>query len=188
MKLIVTFDGPVACGKSTLAKKVAQRVDYIYLSTGLLYRAIAYRVRDMGLESLSDNENTMFHIAKCQHYRFKNIDSESRLFLNGVDRTDEVKNDSLSLLASTVSRYQRIRNYLLEIQRRVARDGGVIAEGRDTGRIVFPKAHLKFWLTADVSFRVKMRQRDLVNSGKTIFFRGSLSTNYRERRPRYVWG
>jgi len=171
MKLVVTFDGPVACGKSSLARLVARQVDYVLLSTGLLYRAIAYMATRVGLESFADNEATMLQVVKSSYYTFDIVDRESRLLVNGNDITDELKNDELSLLASRVSKHEKVRCALLQVQRKLDRDKGIIVEGRDTGRVVFPDAHLKYWLTADIHFRIKMRQCDLMDAGKRVSFR-----------------
>jgi len=171
MKLVVTFDGPVASGKSSLARRVARQVGYIFLSTGLLYRAVAYRVRDLNLERKAEDETYMFGIAMNSSYSFSVVDHESRLFLNGFDVTDELKKDDISMLASQISKHQRVRKALLRIQQGMGKNGGIVAEGRDTGRVVFPHADIKYWLTADIDFRARMRQRDLLKDGKTISFR-----------------
>lgn len=162
---MVTIDGPVAAGKSTLAKMVAEQSGYVFLSTGLLYRAVAYKVNYLGLTMFADEPTIMARVATEQIYRFRLVDGESRLFLNEQDHTEELRSDRYSLLASKVSRHQKVREALLKVQQEMGLRGGLVAEGRDTGRVVFPDADLKYFLVADLEFRARMRLGDLLRSG-----------------------
>lgn len=171
-QLIVTFDGPVAAGKSTLAKLTAKRLNYVYLTTGLLYRAIAMKVleHDIPLMLVTAMASEIAEFALRFSYEFVIVDGENRLQLDGIDITDALKDNHLSLYASKISKNQKIRTGLLEVQRKAAENGGVVAEGRDTGRVVFPNADLKYWVTADPVFRAEMRRRDLIATGETVTF------------------
>ena len=162
-KLVITVDGPVGAGKSTVSRALAGRLSYIYLDTGALYRAVAYTVAKEGISP--DNENHLSNIIGRTKIVFKNVEDRLRVFVNNEDVTEKIRTEEIGLLASKVSAIPLVRNKLLSIQREDREEGGIVAEGRDMGTVVFPDADFKFFLDASVEERVKRRYDELVMRG-----------------------
>jgi cytidylate kinase len=164
-RLIVTIDGPAGAGKSTVARQLAARLGYLYLDTGALYRAVAWKVRSEGVKQ-EDGEAIAKLLSGLQVGMDQHGDGV-RVTVNGRDVTTELRTPEISALASQVSAIPAVREWLLPVQRRVAEAGGVVAEGRDLGTRVFPSADAKFFLDADVDTRAGRRQQDLAAAGRT---------------------
>ncbi|MDI6775745.1 MAG: (d)CMP kinase [Syntrophales bacterium] len=163
-KLVITIDGPAGAGKSTVSKVLAERMSYIYLDTGALYRAVAYTVAKEGISP--DNENCLSNLLGRTKIFLRNMDGRTiKVFVNDEDVTEKIKTEKTGLLASKVSAIPLVRNALLSIQREMGKEGGIVAEGRDMGTVVFPDADCKFFLDASVEERVKRRYNELVMRG-----------------------
>ncbi len=156
--LIITIDGPSGAGKSTIAKMLSRKLGYTFIDTGAMYRGVAYayQIRKM-------NE-TMEVLLKGISIRFE-FRGETKVFLDKMDVSKEIRTPEISLLASSLSQQKIVREYLYKVQREIGRDGGVVLEGRDTGSIVFPNAHLKFYLDAHPEERAKRRHLELSTKG-----------------------
>ncbi|WP_372680324.1 (d)CMP kinase [Desulfosarcina sp.] len=161
--LLITIDGPAGAGKTTVSKMLARKLGYRYLDTGALYRAVAFAVRAAGIQP--GDERGLADV--CRTVRLS-IEGD-RLVLNGVDITQRIRSPEISMLASAVSARPVVRQALLDIQRDVGRTGGLVAEGRDMGTVVFPEADLKFFLDATTRQRALRRfaQYD-EGSGQTL--------------------
>ena len=166
--LIIAIDGPAGVGKSTVARLLALRLGYLYLDTGALYRAIAWKVRDAEL-SPEDQvaiaallPKTTLHMACGPEL--------SHVLLDGRDITGELRTPAVTTLASMVSAIPAVREWLLPVQRQIGADGCVVAEGRDIGTRVFPGADVKFFLEADAEVRATRRHRELVAAGHSVQF------------------
>lgn len=163
-KAIITIDGPSGVGKSTAAKSVAEKLGLSYLDTGAMYRAIALQAKREGvnidltkeLESLLDRTKITFR--RDQNHILL-------LLLNNEDITDEIRNPEISRLSSNIATKSFVRAGLIEIQRRIGKEGGIVAEGRDMGTYVYPDAKYKFYLDADLEMRAKRRWSQLHESG-----------------------
>lgn len=153
-RLVVTIDGPSGAGKSTVAKVIAERLDYLYVDTGAMFRAVAYAYK------VRKEENDVEQFLKKVNLRFE-FGKETRVFLDGVELKDELRDPHISLLASELSKNPDVREYLKKIQRDVGKDGGIVIEGRDTGSVVFPDADVKFFLDARIEERAKRRFLEL---------------------------
>ncbi len=149
--LLITIDGPAGAGKTTVSKLLAGSLGYRYLDTGALYRAVAYAVRAAGIRP--DDDRGVGKVCEALQLSLE----EDRLFLNGVEISDRIRSPEISMLASAVSARPVVRQALLGIQREVGKRGGLVAEGRDMGTVVFPEADLKFFLDASVRQRARRR-------------------------------
>lgn len=161
--MIVTIDGPVASGKTTVAREVAVRLGFMLLDTGALYRSVALAARDRGLDWSSEAE--VAEVARDLDVSFEWRDGVNRVWLQGRDVTSEIRLPEISQGASIVSALPGVRRALLDQQRRVAKRGSVVVEGRDTGTVVFPDADAKFFLTANDAVRAERRQLELRERG-----------------------
>jgi len=162
-KFVVTIDGPAGAGKSTVSKALARRLSYIYLDTGALYRAFAYKVIQEGI--LQDDVKALAALRARIEISLKNIDGSLNVFIDGANVTKRIRSEEVGLVASTVSAVSAVRERLLSIQRNAGKKGGIVAEGRDMGTVVFPMADYKFYLDADVEERVKRRYSELLRQG-----------------------
>lgn len=169
--MIITIDGPVASGKSTVAKRLAQKLNFYYLNTGMLYRALAYLlVHTSGytVQQLSDPREKDIDLYLDPHqliYRYE-TDGTIRLFWQTTDLTPFLKTSEMDQASSVLSAHERVRARLLDFQRTFARKHAVVVEGRDTGSVVFPQAEVKFFLTASVAERALRWQYDQRQRGK----------------------
>ncbi len=161
--LIITIDGPAGAGKSTVSKVLARKLSYVYLDTGALYRAIAYKILEEGIPP--DNESLLSDLCNRTNIHLNNIDGNLNIFIDSEDVTDRIRTEEVGLLASTVSAIPVVREVLLSIQREAGEKGGIVAEGRDMGTVVFPKADCKFYLDAGTEERVKRRYKELITRG-----------------------
>lgn len=163
-KPIIAIDGPAGAGKSTVAKAVAERLGYVYIDTGAMYRAVALKAFKKGIP-LSD-EKAVSALAAGLDMRFVRCGNEQRIIVDGEDVTTEIRSENASRLSSTVSTIAGVRKRLVELQRRMGADGGVVMEGRDIGTVVFPDAEVKVFLTASVMERARRRCEQLRAMGK----------------------
>ncbi|MGE3063497.1 MAG: (d)CMP kinase, partial [bacterium] len=155
MSFIIAIDGPAGSGKTTTAKRVAQILKVIYLDTGAMYRAVGLFVLSKLGDTL-DEEKIKPILAEIK-INFENIDGERRIFLNGKDVSDEIRNEKMSQMASKVSTLKSVRDFLVEEQRRISKNTSLVAEGRDIGTVVFPNAQLKFYMDCTIEERAKRR-------------------------------
>jgi len=170
-KLIIAIDGPAGSGKSTVSKILAKRISYTYLDTGALYRAVAYRVLKEGIaHGAHGDETRLSQLCGRIKIGLKTIDGDLRVFVDDEDVTDRIRTEDIGVIASTVSAMPVVRETLLSIQREMGENGGIVAEGRDMGTVVFPHADLKFFFNADVSERAKRRFLELKEKGIPVDF------------------
>jgi cytidylate kinase len=159
--MIITIDGPAASGKSTIAKKLAQRLGIYYLHTGLLYRAISYlMLQEVGntkqallekLTSITDKELEDY----TKNITYSYDDEGPHIFYHLKDITPMLEDAAFDQPASIVSANKKVRAHLLTLQRRIAKDHDLVADGRDCGSVVFPDAEIKFYLTAHLAVRAQ---------------------------------
>lgn len=161
----IAIDGPAGAGKSTIAKAVAKQLEYIYVDTGALYRSIALNAINSGTNT--DNEAEINELLSNTKVEIKFIDSEQRVFLNSQDISDKIRTTEVSMMASKVSAIAAVRDFLLELQRGLARENNVIMDGRDIGTVVLPQAQVKIFLTASAQCRAKRRYKDYLAAGNT---------------------
>ena len=161
--IVVTIDGPAGAGKSTVAKELARALGYRLLDTGAIYRSVAL----LSLEAGVDWEDATGLTAICRDMdiQFRFEDETNHVLIGGRDVTEAIRKPEISRGASHVSAHPDVRGELLELQRRLGRDGGVVVEGRDTGTVVFPGARAKFFLTASSAVRARRRHAEFEARG-----------------------
>ncbi len=175
---IITIDGPGGAGKSTVGRLLAQRLNYRYLDTGAIYRALALKVSELRVNTA--DEGRVGDLARQTSIVFRNEGGAMKVILDGRDVSDKIRTPEIGMLASTVSAIPSVRAALLTIQRTAAQGKGIVAEGRDMGTIVFPEADVKFYLDADELERSKRRYLELKDKQDRV----ELSTVQEEMRKR----
>lgn len=160
---MVAIDGPAGAGKSTVARQVAERLGFVRVDTGALYRAVGLIALERGV-SLEDGA-ALGKLAMELKLAFVEGPSGPRLTVNGSDREDDLRTPDVADAASKVSALPEVRAALLEVQRQMGVDGGVVLEGRDIGTVVFPDAEVKVFLTASAEARARRRLGDLEERG-----------------------
>lgn len=151
----IAIDGPVAAGKTTTAKILAEKLGFTHLDTGAMYRAIAVKYRDAGERNIEEMlKKTTMRVERCGIYGQK-------IFVNDFNVTGMLREREISMLASTLSKERSVRQFLLKIQRRFAAEHSVVMEGRDIGTVVLPNADLKIFLTADLNTRAERRLAEM---------------------------
>ena len=161
MKLNIAIDGPSAAGKSTIARRLARECDYIHLDTGAMYRCIAYKALNQGVAL--DDEAALGSLIDQTEIR---LTAQGQVFLDGEEMKDKIRSDEVSMAASQVSSWKIVRQKLVERQQKMARDKGVVMDGRDIGTVVLPDAEIKIFLTA--SPQARAQRRFLENQQKGI--------------------
>ena len=157
--MIITLDGPAGSGKSTVARLLAERMNYRFLDTGAMYRAVALAV----LKAAGD-ENDLGAVTKLVEACTIEFDGD-RLLLNQEDVTAEIRSPEVTAVSSIIASNPGVRNRLVELQRAIGRRGSMVTEGRDQGTVVFPDAEHKFFVTANLEARARRRQRELAHKG-----------------------
>ena len=156
----VAVDGPSGAGKSTLSKAVARELGIVYVDTGAIYRTIGYYIFREGIDPKDAGAVVaalpLIHVDMCY-----SEDGLQHMLLNGEDVTEQIRLPEISMYASAVSAIPPVRDYLLEMQRDMARRSSVIMDGRDIGTVVLPDAQIKIFLTADVEVRARRRTAEL---------------------------
>ena len=164
-KMIITIDGPAGSGKSTVSKMLAKRLGYIYLDTGSLYRALAYKaLKD---KIVLDDDSALDSLCSNISIVLKKIDGQMKVYVDGEDVGDKIRTEEIGLTASKISAFAIVRQRLLQLQREAGAQGGIVTEGRDMGSVVFPHADYKFYLDADIEERIKRRHKELFGKGNT---------------------
>lgn len=164
--MIITIDGPSAAGKSTVAQLLAQRLDFGYLDTGAMYRALTWKALDQGID-FSDEERLTALAAKTRIEFRAAGEHGSRVFVDGKDVTADVRSPGVASTVSLVAKIAGVREQMVMRQRAIGKDK-VVVEGRDIGSIVFPEADLKIFLTASSAERARRRQIDLGRTGHDV--------------------
>ena len=160
MKLNIAIDGPSAAGKSTIADLLAKRFHLTHLDTGAMYRCCAYAAITQGIAL--DDENSLYEMIKNADIRF---DENKDVYLNNQKVTLEIRQNEISMAASKVSAFAKVREALVAMQREIAEEKGYILDGRDIGTVVLPDADVKIYMVASVEARAKRRFQEYTEKG-----------------------
>jgi pantoate ligase / CMP/dCMP kinase len=162
-KPIIAIDGPAGAGKSTVTRKVAEKLGLLYLDTGAMYRAITWLIRETW-PSLDDH-NALFNLVNNVNLELISNNNEIQVIINGHDVTKAIRTPEITAEVSTISALKFVREKMVKLQQEWGEKGGIIAEGRDLCTHVFPNAELKLFLTASVEERARRRLKDFANQG-----------------------
>ena len=170
MKTIsIAIDGPSGAGKSTLARSIAAKLGFLYVDTGAIYRTIGYHIFTKDIDPKDETAVTA-RLPEIHVELTYGEDGLQHMLLNGVDVTKEIRLPEISICASDVAALPAVRAYLLEMQRKLARENHVIMDGRDIGTVVMPEAELKVFLTASAEARARRRLLELESKGVSSSF------------------
>jgi cytidylate kinase len=162
-RMTVTVDGPAGSGKSTVSREVAQRLGFLYIDTGAMYRAAALKARRKRIAP--DDEMRLRGLLKDTKIEIVQDGDHTKVLLDGADVSAAIRTEEAGMDASTYSRSPAVRERLVQLQRVMGKMGGVVMEGRDIGTVVFPQAECKFYLDANPEERAKRRAKELKAPG-----------------------
>ncbi len=162
----IAIDGPAGAGKSTVAKEIAKRLNFVYIDTGAMYRAFGLYYLKKGISL--DNEEDVDRYLNDVNIEMENNAGIIKLFLNKEDVTTAIRTEEASRGASKVSVYSEVREKMVELQRKMAKKTSVVMDGRDIGTVVLPDADLKIYLTASVEERAKRRYLEQTEKGMNV--------------------
>jgi cytidylate kinase len=169
--LIIAIDGPAAVGKSTMGKLIARELDFLYIDTGAIYRAITWKVLKNNINI--NDEEMISHLVSDIRLNIERINNNSlnnyyHIFVDGEDVTDEIRNPRIDQSVSQIARLPKVRKQLICLQRELAKKGNIVMEGRDIGSVILPQADIKFYFTASEEERIKRRYKELIKKGYGI--------------------
>ena len=166
--ITIAIDGPSGSGKSTISKIIAKKIGFINVDTGALYRTIAYFFLENKINYKEKSEvlKNLNNISVS----LKNENFSQTIFLNGVDVTQKIRTNEISMVSSEISVIPEVRQFLLKLQRDIAEKNNIVIDGRDIGTVVIPNADVKIFLTADPKVRAKRRYNQLISKGQSTTF------------------
>jgi cytidylate kinase len=164
-KLIIAIDGPAGSGKSTTAKLLAQKLGYLYIDTGAMYRAVTlYAIRN----NILGDEDKIIEMAKKLNIELKFENGQTKVFVDGIDVSEDIRSLEVNQNVSPVSKIEGVRKILVQKQKEIGKNGGVVMEGRDITTVVFPNADVKIYLTATIDERARRRALEFEQKGQQV--------------------
>ncbi|NUK31239.1 (d)CMP kinase [Parageobacillus sp. VR-IP] len=162
-RINIAIDGPAAAGKSTVAKMIAKRLSYIYIDTGAMYRALTYRALQQGIAL--DDEQALISLLKDTYIELRPSHEGQLVLVNGEDVTNVIRSKEVTNAVSLVAKHPLVREEMVARQRALAKNGGVVMDGRDIGTHVLPNAEVKVFLKASVEERARRRHKENIARG-----------------------
>ena len=160
----IAIDGPSGAGKSSISKSVADKLGFIHVDTGALYRSLAYTVLKKDISA--DDEISLKNLLKTTKVTIEYVDGVQKVFVNAEDVSDKIRSEEVSMMSSNISKKPIIREFLLDLQRQLAQENNVIMDGRDIGTVVLPNADVKIFLTASPEKRAERRFKQILEKGE----------------------
>ncbi|MDR2293043.1 MAG: (d)CMP kinase [Prevotellaceae bacterium] len=182
-KIIIAIDGYSSTGKSSFAKKIAQKLGYIYVDTGAMYRAVTlYCIENNLINDCGLNVDKIIENLKeiSIEFVFNNKNEKSETFLNGKNVENKIRNVEVSNHVSAISAISEVRTQMVALQREIGKNKGIVMDGRDIGTVVFPDAEIKIFMTAKPEIRATRRYTELLQKGENVSLR-EIEKNIRER-------
>lgn len=191
-KIIIAVDGYSSCGKSTLARELAKQLNYIFIDSGAMYRAVSYFALKNKIidENKFDTKKLIKSLPKIDlKFKLNRITKSPEIFLNDVNIEDQIRKPEISKIVSKIAEIKEVREKLVSEQQKMGKDKGIIMDGRDIGSVVFPNAELKLFITADIKTRTKRRYDELIQKGietsiieveKNLKMRDEIDSNRKE--------
>ena len=167
-RIKIAIDGPAGSGKSTTAREVAKRLNYIHIDSGAMYRAVTLKA--IKLKIPTEDSDRIIEIASSISLQFKNVDSQFFIYMNGKDISDLIRTPEINNAINSVAANPEVRKILVKKQQQLGRSGGIVMDGRDIGTVVFPDAELKIYLQADAKERARRRFDEFKSKGIVISF------------------
>ena len=164
----IAIDGPAGAGKSTISKKVAKELGYVYIDTGAMYRTVGLKAVRMGIDTT--DEKAVSAILSDLDIDIRHEGVEQHIFLDGENVSGEIRTPEISMAASNVSAIGNVRVALVDMQRKLAANHDVVMDGRDIATFVLPDAEVKIFLTASVDARAERRYKELIEKGTEVSF------------------
>lgn len=162
--LIIAIDGFSSCGKSTIAKDLAKAMEYRFIDSGAMYRAVSYYFLENNIDVNNASTQEIENALKNLTIHFENINGVNTVFLNNTPLTTEIRSGRVSSIVSEVAAKSHVRSLLVAMQQSYAKSGGLVMDGRDIGSVVFPNADIKFFVSADIDIRSQRRYDELVGT------------------------
>lgn len=169
VSIVITIDGPSGSGKSTISKALAKKLNFLYLDTGAMYRAVALAAEREGIEL--DQGMGLGKLARSMDLELRPKGDNAGVFLDGEDISLAIRTPEMDMLSSRVSAVKEVRSAMTDLQRRLAKGTDIVAEGRDMGSVVFPGAQYKFFLTASPEVRARRRYLERIGRGEKVTLR-----------------
>ena len=166
MNEIITIDGPVAAGKSTVSRLLAKRLNFLYLDTGAMYRSVALQAKRRGVDFGERQE--LWELSTNLDLRFRPHGDGTKLYLGKEDISLAIRTPEMDILSSRISAIREVRAAMAGLQRQIGQAGRLVAEGRDMGTVVFPDAVHKFFITASTRVRAQRRHRERIARGESV--------------------
>jgi cytidylate kinase len=170
-RLTIAIDGYSSCGKSTLAKEIAQKLNYVYADSGAMYRAVTLHMLNKGI--LKDGAFITAQVVQELEsinirFKFDSASNRSETYLNDKNVEKDIRNSKITKHVSVISAVREVREKLVQIQQKMGLEGGVVMDGRDIGTVVFPNAEIKLFMTATNQIRAERRYKELIEKGESI--------------------
>jgi cytidylate kinase len=163
---IITIDGPAGAGKSTISRLLAKKMNLVYLDTGAMYRGVAFQAKRMDIP-FTDGR-ALSEMCEMIKIHFKKDGENSAIYIDNEDVSVEIRRPEMDMLSSSISAVMEVREAMTALQRKIGENGGLVAEGRDMGTVVFPEADYKFFITATPEIRAQRRYRERIDRNENI--------------------
>lgn len=165
-KPVITIDGPAGAGKSTISRLLAKKMNLVYLDTGAMYRAVALHAKRMNIP-FTDGD-ALYEMCEDINIHFTGDGENSAVCIDDEDVSRDIRRPELDMLSSSVSAVMQVRKAMTALQRKIGRNGGLVAEGRDMGTVVFPEADYKFFITAAPEIRAQRRYSERIDRNEKV--------------------